>query len=247
MRAIAITDHDTIDGLNEATEASATTGLEVVPGIELSSNSGHAEIHLLGYFIDARSSRLLDHLEWCRVMRIERIEKMCERLTQAGLPLTFDEVASQSAGGSMGRPHVAKAMIARGYVASIGEAFQRYLASGKPGYVRRENVDPATAIGIIRSAGGVAVMAHPLATSSALSLLPELIAAGLAGLEAWYGEYEPSARERLAAIARDHGLIATGGSDYHGENFKEGRGLGTVDVPSEVITSLRAAAGFAAS
>lgn len=242
MQALAITDHDTITGIAQASAAAATADIQLVPGIELSSNSGTAEIHLLGYFVDPESELLATHLVWCQEKRLIRIEQICNRLTRAGRPLTMDDVLQFAGPGSAGRPHVAQAMIARGYVRTIGEAFQKYLGMGKPGYVRRENVTPEAAIGVIRSAGGAAVLAHPYATPSALPLLPDWIRAGLAGLEAWYGEYDPSSREHLATLARQHGLIATGGSDYHGDGFKEGRGLGTVTVPIETIEQLRAAA-----
>ncbi len=242
LRALALTDHDTVSGIDAAVSAALEAGIEFVPGIELSSNSGNAEIHLLGYFVDPASTSLAAHLVWCQEKRIDRIVQICEKLTWAGLPLTLDDVMAFAGAGSVGRPHVAQAMIARGYVSSIGDAFHRYIGMGKPGYVRRENIPPAAAIEVILNAGGAAVLAHPYATPACLQLLPELIAAGLAGLEAWYGEYDPSSRQHLAAIASQHGLIATGGSDYHGDGFKEGRGLGTVDVPYEAIAQLREAA-----
>jgi len=245
MGAIAVTDHDTVGALGDAAFAAESAGIEFVPGIELSSNSGNAEIHLLGYFIDPESPQLAQHLAWCRTKRIDRIVAICAKMTASGRPLSLDDVLVFAGEGSAGRPHVAQAMIAKGYVASIPEAFQRYLGMGKPAYVRRENISPVAAIGVIREAGGAAVLAHPYASPACLQLLPELITAGLAGLEAWYGEYEQSGREHLAAIAMRHGLIATGGSDYHGDGFKEGRGLGTVDVPFSTIAELRAAAARA--
>lgn len=242
LQAIALTDHDTVSGIDAAAAAAASGGIEFVPGIELSSNSGSAEIHLLGYFVDPASQSLADHLIWCQEKRIDRIVQICGKLARAGVPLSVDEVMGFAGTGSVGRPHVAQAMMARGYVTSIGEAFHRYIGMGKPGYVQRENISPAAAIAVIRNAGGAAVLAHPYATPACLQLLPELIAAGLVGLEAWYGEYDTSSRQHLAGIASRHGLIATGGSDYHGDGFKEGRGLGSVDVPYASIAELRLAA-----
>ncbi len=243
MRTIAITDHDTIDGLPEAIAAGQGLGVEIVSGVEISSNTGGTEIHLLGYFVDPSSTTLIDHLRWCIDSRIQRVERICERLTNAGLPLTVDEVLSVAGSGSVGRPHVAQAMIARGYIETIGEGFARYLGRGKPGFVQRENVAPGKAVGIIRESGGAAVLAHPYATSAALQLLPELIDAGLAGLEAWYGEYDTHTRQRLAELASSLDLIATGGSDFHGVGFKEGRALGSVPVGHDVVDQLRLAAG----
>jgi predicted metal-dependent phosphoesterase TrpH len=181
-------------------------------------------------------------LRWCQAKRVERIARICVRLTDAGLPTDYEGVLRFAGPGSVGRPHVALAMIERGYVEAIGEAFSRYLGKGRAGYVERENVEPATAVSIIRAAGGAAVMAHPLAAGSFQLLLPDLIDAGLAGLEAWYGEYDQTNRERIAGVAARNGLIATGGSDYHGDRFKEGRDLGSVDVPFGVVSELRAAA-----
>ena len=172
-----------------------------------------------------------------------RIDRMCQRLTTLGMPLSLDEVQAISGAGSVGRPHVARAMIAHGYVDSIGEAFNRYLATGKPAFIPREHVSPAQVIAVINEAHGVAVLAHPLSAGNYQRLLPELRDDGLAGIEAYYGEYDQPSRERLAAIARQHGLIPTGGSDYHGDGFKEGRSLGSVVVPQSVVEELRNAAG----
>lgn len=243
LRVMALTDHDTVEGVAEARNAAIGTELEVIPGIELSSDYGSSELHILGYFVDLDSNSLTAHARWCQERRVERIRLMCQRLTNIGMPLSFDEVQALSGPGSVGRPHVAQAMIARGYVDSIGEAFNRYIADGRPAFIPRENVTPAQAIAAINDANGVAVLAHPLFTPNFQGLLPDLGNDGLAGLEAYYGEYDQSTRERLASIARRQGLIATGGSDYHGDGFKEGRALGSVVVPAEVVEELRLAAG----
>lgn len=242
VRTLAITDHDSVAGLAEGIATGNALGVEIVPGVEISSNDGDSEIHMLGYFVDPQSPVLIRHLQWCQVTRLERVEKICQQLSRAGLPLSTDDVLQYSGTGSVGRPHVALAMIQKGYVGSIGEAFARYLGRGKPGFVQRENVTPVAAVGIIQSSGGAAVLAHPYATSAALEALPGLIEAGLAGLEAWYGEYDQRTRERLASLAADLGLIATGGSDFHGVGFKEGRMLGCVTVSHDVVDRLQRAA-----
>lgn len=242
LRVVALTDHDTVEGVAEAQAAAAGSGLEIIPGIELSSDSGHHELHILGYFVDLDSSGLNDHSQWCQEKRVDRIDRMCQRLTRLGMPLSFDEVQDLSGAGSVGRPHVARAMIAHGYVDSIGDAFNRYIATGRPAFIPRENVSPAQVIAVINDAHGVAVLAHPLFTSNYQRLLPALRDDGLIGLEAYYGEYDQPSRERLAAVARQHGLIPTGGSDYHGEGYKEGRSLGSVVVPHWVVDELRNAA-----
>lgn len=243
LRVIALTDHDTVEGVPEAQTAAATMGLEVIPGIELSSSSGSNELHILGYFVDQDSKRLNDHTRWCQEKRVERIGRMCQRLDSLGLPVSFDQVLALSGSGSVGRPHIGQVMIAHGYVDSIGEAFNRYLAAGRPAFIPRENVTPVLAITAINDAHGVAVLAHPLFTANFQQLLPGLHNDGLAGLEAYYGEYDQPTRDRLASVARQHGLIPTGGSDFHGDGFKEGRGLGSVHVPPSVVDELRNAAG----
>jgi predicted metal-dependent phosphoesterase TrpH len=242
LGAIALTDHDTLAGLAEATTIAADTGVTVIPGIEMGSNSGTAEVHVLGYYVDASSAPLVEHLAWCQENRLRRIGRICERLAAAGVAIDYDAVLARAGEGSVGRPHVALELIEHGYARSISDAFDRWIGYGRPGYVRRENVDPATAVRIIRQAGGAPVMAHPYAVSGWHALLPELIDAGLAGLEAWYGEYDATTRRHIAKVALAYGLIATGGSDFHGDNFKEGRALGSATVPLETIDALRAAA-----
>ena len=239
LRVVALTDHDTVDGVTEAQAAAAGTGLEIIPGIELSSDSGHNELHILGYFVDQDSSRLNEHSRWCQEKRVDRIGRMCQRLTKLGMPLSFDEVQELSGAGSVGRPHIARAMIARGYVDSIGDAFNRYIATGRPAFIPRENVSPAQVIAVINDANGVAVLAHPLFTTNYERLLPGLREDGLTGLEAYYGEYDQPSRERLASVARRHGLIPTGGSDYHGDGYKAGLSLGSVVVPPSMVNELR--------
>ncbi len=244
LRVIALTDHDSTAGHLEAHAASAETELEVIPGIELSSNLDSEEFHLLGYFVDRENPQLISHLRWCQEKRVARIQEMCQKLAQLGLPVTYEDVMTHAGPGSVGRPHVALVLIQSGLASSIGEAFSKYLAVGRPGYVPRENVDPFAAISVIREAGGVAVLAHPLSVGEYRLHLPALVDSGLEGLESYYGEYDQNARERLASDARRWGLIATGGSDYHGDGFKEGRGIGSVYVPPAVAEELRAAAGL---
>jgi predicted metal-dependent phosphoesterase TrpH len=241
LRAIALTDHDTTDGLSVAAAASENE-IEIIPGIELSSARDGNEVHLLGYFIDPGNKDLQQHLEWCRDMRVERTARICNRLQKLGIPVTLEMVLEKAGDGSLGRPHVALVMIDQGAVGSIKEAFDRYLGTGRPAWEPRANVDPTESIAVITSAGGIAVMAHPLSLGNQLGLLPELITAGLQGLEAYYGEYDEMTRTRLVGVADEHGLLATGGSDYHGDGFKEGRSLGSVPIPARVVAELKALA-----
>ncbi|CAN5700429.1 PHP domain-containing protein [soil metagenome] len=243
LRVIALTDHDSTAGHLEADAATVDSDIEVIPGIELSSNLESDEFHLLGYFVDRANAHLIAHLKWCQEKRVARIQQMCQKMAQLGLPVTYEDVMTHAGPGSVGRPHVALVLIQLGLVSSIGEAFDKYLGVGRPGYVPRENVDPFSAISVIRQAGGVAVLAHPFSVGEYRLHLPALVDSGLQGLESYYGEYHQNARERLAADARRFDLIATGGSDYHGDGFKEGRGIGSVYVPPTVVEELRAAAG----
>lgn len=239
---ISLTDHDTIDGLAEAQRAGAELGVEVIPGVELGSSIERHEHHLLGYFIEPDSDRLRQDLAELAARRRVRVETMVARLNEVGVRLTLDEVYAEAGRGSVGRPHVARVLVASGQVGSIGEAFDRYLKFGQPGYVPRQPFTPEEAVAMISRAGGVPVLAHPLSTGDPESAIRRLRPAGLMGLEVFYGEYRPAIWEQLAGLARTYGLIATGGSDYHGPNYRAGRDLGGPPVPPDTVERLRAAA-----
>jgi predicted metal-dependent phosphoesterase TrpH len=234
--AIAITDHDTVDSLtaNPAPDAN----LIVIPGIEMSASVGSQEVHILGYFIDPVSADLNEALNRLRMQRVRRVERFCARLTQIGLPITIDEVLGQATGESVGRPHIARAMIERGYVQSVGEAFDLYLAAGRPGFVPRDDVTPEWSIGLIHAAGGAAVFAHPFTTLDPGAMADELMAVGLDGIEVEYGSYGEEHRAILREIGRERGLIQTGGSDYHGVSHREDTTLGSGSVPMSVVDAL---------
>lgn len=238
---LALTDHDTIAGIEPARDAAARAGVELIPGIELSSNSGPNEVHILGYFIDPSSPVLEAELRRLVGQRNDRNRAIVDRLNQLGLPVTNKQVEDIAAGGTIGRPHIARAMIERGYVETIAQAFDEYLASGKAAYVPRKKVMPEDAVSLVRAAGGVAVLAHPMSAGELAPLLDRLVAAGLAGMEVFYGEYSRTTRNHLQVIAERWNLIPTGGSDFHGEGFKEGRVLGSVDVPAASVERLREA------
>ncbi len=243
VAVLSVTDHDTTAGIDEAVAAGQAAGVEIVPGIELSTAVEAGEVHILGYFIDSHDQGLQEALRSFQERRLERARAMISRLQALGLQIDFDEVRALAGEGTISRAHLARLLTERGYTSSIDEAFARYLARGRPAYVPHERPSPAEAVQVVRAAGGAAVLAHPYTASDLARLLPELIAAGLAGLEAWYGEYSEDQRRSLAELAEAHGLIATGGSDYHGEGFREGRELGGVDVPLEAVERLRRAAG----
>lgn len=244
VRVLGLTDHDTVGGLAEAEAEAARLGLELVPGVELSTaGAGDDELHLLGYFLDRDDPDLLATLAGYARQRLLRLEQIVARLAAAGLHLDPNRVIELAGPGTVGRPHIARALVERGHVADLGEAFDRYLRPGRPGFVPRPRVEPEHGIATIRAAGGVPVLAHPLGSRDLETTLARLVPAGLAGLEVYYGEYPDDARAHLRAVADRWLLIPTGGSDHHGPGFKPGRELGRPPVPPESVARLRAAAG----
>lgn len=242
LRAIALTDHDTVAGVLEARAAGETHGIEVIPGVELSATlSDGAEAHLLGYFVDVSDPAFLAALAGYARAREERMERMIGRLRQIGAPVDGGRVRELAGHGTVGRPHLARALTEAGHAADLSDAFARYIGGGKPAFVPRPRVDPRDAIALIRAAGGVPVLAHPYSAGGVESALDRLVPAGLLGLEVDYGEYTPDEREVLRAIAARRGLIATGGSDYHGPGVRGERQLGMVSVPFSAVEALRAA------
>lgn len=243
LRIVALTDHDCTDGLAEARAAAAELrGLEVIPGIELSCEYTDREVHVLGYFLEIDNAPLQARLAELREARRTRADRILDRLDALGLALDRDRVREIAGTGAFGRPHIARALMEAGHVESINEAFDRYLARGRPAYVERMRLTIPEAIAMIRQAGGAASIAHPWALENLDGLLAEAKASGLAGLEAHYGRYDSGRVEELVALAAKHGLVATGGSDYHGAN-KPDVTLGCADVPVGSVTQLRERAG----
>jgi len=255
LAAIAITDHDTTEGVDEALSAATGTGLVVVPGVELSidlplghrvspppTGTSHApgeqpgEVHILGYYIDHHAPSLQAKLKLLRDSRRERARSMVAKLARLGMPLEWESILRLAGGGSIGRPHLAQAMVEKGYVSSTEEAFALYLGRGGPAYVERYKLTPLEAIRIIREAGGVAVLAHPLLC---VNLLPELVEGGLEGLEAHYNGYGPYEVSYLTGLAHKYGLIVTGGSDFHGPSVLPSVKMGQAWVTMDVVEKLR--------
>jgi 3',5'-nucleoside bisphosphate phosphatase len=239
LSAIAIADHDTVDAHLSLTNQD-TRGLSVIPAIEMSANVGTAEVHILGYFIDPASQYLAESLAQLRRQRLRRVERFALRLTELGLPLTLDDVMARATGESVGRPHIARAMIDRGYVASVNEAFDQYLAGGRPAFVPRDDVTPEWSIELIHRSGGVAVLAHPYTTGEPAAMMDRLLPAGLDGAEVEYGAYDETHRALLRELAAERSLIATGGSDFHGAEHRENTPLGSGRVPMAVVEQLHA-------
>jgi predicted metal-dependent phosphoesterase TrpH len=235
LRAIAITDHETTLGVRPAQEAAAGTGMDVVPGVEISTDSAMGELHVLGYFIEPDGNGLEGRLRTLREGRLRRARRMVEKLAAMGLPLPWTRVRDLAEGESVGRPHVARAMLEMGYVASTDEAFARYIGTHGPAYVSRTRVATVEAILMIRQARGVPVLAHPL---QATGIVPDLVKAGLQGIEAHYPGYSREEVRYLEGIAHRYRLIATGGSDFHGPDVLPVE-LGAATVPFEVVDQLR--------
>ncbi len=243
LSVLGITDHDTVDGLPEAHARAATVGLTIVPGVELSTTGMGADVHVLGYFVDETDDAFVARLRELAAARRDRIVQMVDRLNAAGYPVPLERVWELAGDGSVGRPHVARALIELGVVDTIGDAFDRFLARGRPAWVPRAPFPPDEAVALLCANGAVPVLAHPYTTGDVERALRILVPAGLRGIEVYYGEYDVEQHEALAAIAASWDLIPTGGSDYHGPNVKEGRELGDAPVPMTSYERLCAAAG----
>jgi predicted metal-dependent phosphoesterase TrpH len=234
--AIAITDHDTTAGVDEALEAARGTELEVIPGVEISCDVPHEEVHLLGYYFDHHHPALQGKLGAMRDARLQRAKGMLAKLAALGFPLPWEMVAELAGGDSVGRPHIAQAMVKMGYVASHGEAFDLYIGRNGPAYVERYKISPLDAVSLIKEARGLPVLAHPLKVTH---FLPDLVEGGLVGLEVYYNGYSPEDVRGLAELAHKFDLIPTGGSDFHGSGV-DTVGMGGVKVPVESVERLRA-------
>jgi predicted metal-dependent phosphoesterase TrpH len=237
LDVIALTDHDTFDGWNAAEAAGRDHGLTVIGGVEISTGLRGAAVHLLGYLPNPDFGPLVAELERIRAHRNDRLTTIIERLNRVGVHITEQDVlAVASRASSLGRPHVADALVARGYVGNRGEAFDNWLAEGGPAYVPKYAPPTADAIALVRQAGGVAVLAHPWGRSSrrvlTRSAIEELAVAGLAGLEVDHDDHDQADRDELRALAADLGLIVTGSSDHHGTG-KIGHELGRYTTAPE--------------
>jgi 3',5'-nucleoside bisphosphate phosphatase len=217
VSTLALTDHDTVDGLDEAREAAARhPGMRLIPGVELSCDVPGTEVHVIGLFIDPAHAPFRTAIDRMRTGRIERGRRITEALTRLGAPLEWARVRNIAGEASIGRPHIARALIEAGHVASIDEAFERYLDRNSPAYVERERLTPEDSIALITEAGGAAVFAHPPLTYEYETHAAALAPAGLFGMEVYYRHYAPKQVEALRALAERLGLVASGGSDYHG-------------------------------
>lgn len=247
LSALAITDHDTVEGVAEALAAGSDAGIEVVPGIEISAEHHLGTLHVLGYYIRHDDQRLRGRIAVLQQARNERNPRIIARLRELGVAITLEQVEHEAETGQVGRPHFAKVMVQQGFVRSVREAFDRYLKKGACAYVDKYRFPADAAIACIREAGGVAVLAHPAIIgphSSAVlqELVAELTGYGLQGIEVYYPEHSGAQQQLYKSLARRFGLVETGGSDFHGTNvngIEIGTGRGTLYVPDELLQGLK--------
>jgi predicted metal-dependent phosphoesterase TrpH len=243
LRALALTDHDSTEGIAEAAQAAHELGIEFVPGIEVNTDVHGGEVHVLGYFLEYEQPAFQAVLKRLRDARERRGERMVELLNEQGVHITWQRVR-EIAQGAVGRPHVAEALMEAGYVSSIGEAFDKYIGNDCPAYVPRYKLSPEDAVRLIVSANGLPSVAHPFRIPGLPELrrwLPSLCRAGLVGLETYYGDYTPEEEQELLILAHEYDLIPTGGSDFHGPGLHP-TPLGGHYVPYAVVEQLKAAA-----
>lgn len=242
LSCIAITDHDIVEGVQPTIEAAGPHALEVIPGIELSSEFENCDIHILGYFVDHKQGLLLEKIDVFLDARVERMKQMIMNLKAVGVNnIEFEEVSALTQSRAVGRAHLAMLLHQKGWVPNFKSAFEKYIGPGCPGYAPKYKQTPFEAIELIRKSGGVAVMAHPMLTQKD-ELIPRFVAAGLKGLEVYYPNSMTAVTEFYERIALKHGLITTGGSDAHGK-AKSYTYVGKRTVPLEIVEQLRRAKG----
>lgn len=241
LGAIALTDHDTVEGCERAGLAASAAGLEFIPGTELTAEHQGEEIHILGYFIDTHHEPFLAQVARFQEVRQNRIREMVARVNEHDIPLRAEDVFRLANCRAPGRPHVARALVAAGHCGSLDEAFERFLKKGRPAWVPKFKISASDAIRLIHEAGGAAVLAHP-GLNRVDHFIPAMVGFGLDGLECLHTKHSPAVAEHYLAMARQMGLVITGGSDCHGHS--KGRPLiGTVRLPYPNVERLKAKAG----
>lgn len=238
----ALADHDTLSGVAEAMAAGERLGVRIIPSTELNTESEWGDVHILGYFLDPADAALEGRLRWLRENRGRRVELMVEKLNALGYPISLARVMEIAQGGSLGRPHLAQALFEAGHVPTYDSAFDTLIAKDAPAYVSRVGLTPLEAVQLVVAHGGVPSLAHPFTVVGLEELMPLLVAAGLVGIETYYGSHPPSTTAMSLSLARRYGLVPTGGSDFHGRG-DHGSPLGGTFVPPETIPALEARRG----
>jgi len=243
LTVIAITDHDSVEGISPALKAAAAfPPLRVIPGVEINTDAPDGAVHILGYFMDYEDTEFRTTLKRLRQSRELRAQQMIDKLDGLGVHVDWQRVQELAAGGSMGRPHIAQAMLENGHISSFEEAFAKYIGRKGPAYVKRVRLSPVEAVQMVVKASGLPVLAHPADIGDLEALLRELKEAGLVGLEAYYNGYRRSTVQRLVGLAKKHGLLTSGGSDFHGLGNVGETAIGGVNVPLDCAKRLIALA-----
>ncbi|MGI5838317.1 MAG: PHP domain-containing protein [bacterium] len=237
LKAVGIADHDTMEGLERADAAGMEQEIVIVPGIEINTDYQQKSVHILGYYCNRESDVLHSQLNRLRQARQGRAAKIVEKLRAAGVSISYERVLRLAGAGTVGRPHVARAIIELGLATSIQDAFAKYLVPGRPGYVERYKITPAQATAVIRQSGGIPVLAHPGAAGMD-ELIPALLPHGLLGIEVYHPEHDAAATRHYARLAQEMGLLVTGGSDAHGPDYRSPTRVGSYRVPYDYVEAI---------
>lgn len=243
LKAIGITDHDTVDGIDEAIACAAENGVEIVPGVELNTEYQEEEIHILGYYMNYKKDWFVEKLDEIRNSRYKRASGMVEKLNGLGLKLSMEQVEKEAGGGLIGRPHIARVMIREGYIDNIKEAFVKYIGKGCIAYVERYKLGCGEAIEIIKELGGVPVLAHPGLIRNR-KLIPEILDMGMLGIEVYHTKHDEETTRNLLAVAGARKLLVTGGTDCHGNFVNNEPILGNVTVDYINVERLKEKASY---
>ncbi|MFW5976516.1 MAG: PHP domain-containing protein, partial [Bacillota bacterium] len=231
--AIAITDHDTVRGIEPALKTAYKYSLEVIPGIEINTEYKNHEVHILGYYIDYKHQKLKKSLNYLKEKRKNRVKKILDRLTNMNIKIKYEDIEKISQGGTVGRAHIARAMINKNYINSWEEAFEKYIGIGAPAYVRRDKFNPQKTINLIKKIGGIPVLAHPGLINND-DIVKNIIDMGISGLEVYYYEHSQKEIKKYKKLANANNLVTTGGSDDHGPENKDGLRLGKIRLKYKI-------------
>jgi predicted metal-dependent phosphoesterase TrpH len=244
LRYISLTDHDSVEGIPTAVKAAqAFPALTFIPGVEISTDAPDGEVHILGYFIDFNAPEMKESLKKFQNNRLGRAREMIDKLAKFGVIIDWERVKQLAGDASVGRPHIARAMLEKGYINSFEDAFHKYIGHGGPAYVERDKLAPEEAVGLILRSHGLPVLAHPFTVNNPKALVKKLKPAGLIGLEAYYKDASLEATQNMLKLAEAQELIATGGTDYHGMGENNEVPIGGVNVPLKAAEDLIAMAG----
>ncbi|MBN2185442.1 MAG: PHP domain-containing protein [Candidatus Krumholzibacteriota bacterium] len=238
LSAISITDHDTVDGLSDALESAESSCIEMITGVEFNIREAGKDVHLLGYLFDHRDKKLVDLLNSLKEARKARAESIVSKLACAGISIDMEEVRSLSGRGTVGRLHIARVLLEKGYVDDIQEGFSKYIGEGRPAFVPRIILKAADTVSLIRSAGGVAVWAHPGALIRNRGLVKTMVDSGISGIETVHPNHNSEIVEKIRSVAQEKGLVTTGGSDYHFDEAMKAA-IGEMGTTYQAVIDLR--------